>query len=296
MNKPMTLTRSLLLLLVPAVLAKWAVADEAPVAYPRHVIENSELRVLPTNENGRSYQLHIRVPDSFAQHPERRYPVLFVTDAYWDFALIASSYGALVYDKVVPEFIIVGLGYAGEKLKHDELRLWELSPLPVKPGSTATGHAKKFLHSLEHEIIPFVEREYRADPNQRVLAGSSLGGLFTLYAMYTRPALFQGYIASSPAVAFGNDWVIGQAREFAKSGKRIDARLYVTGAEYEWAGYLAGVKRYQQLLPTLQHPGLVFENRIIDGERHAGTKAEAYNRGIRFVFAPLAPESGPSTD
>ena len=70
----------------------------------------------------------------------------------------------------------------------------------------------------------------------------------------------------------------------------------MTGAEHEWPGFLAGIRRYQALLPELKQPGLVFESRTIDGERHAGTKAESYTRGLRFVFAPLAPEQGPSKD
>jgi len=270
-----------------------AVPADAPPAYPPHAIANSLLRVLPTNADGRSYQLHIHLPASFAKEPRRRYPVLYVTDGYWDFATVVVSYDNMVYDKVLPEFIIVGLGYAGEKPDYGKLREWELSPVRLGADS---GHADKFLATLEREIIPFMEREYRADPAHRVLAGSSLGGLFTLYAMYAKPTLFEGYIAASPAVVVGGDWIIGQAKAYAATGKPIKARLYVTGAEYEWPGFLAGIQRYQALVPTLKHPGLVFQNRTIDGERHAGTKAESYARGMRFVFEPLAPETGPSKD
>jgi hypothetical protein len=28
---------------------------------------------------------------------------------------------------------------------------------------------------------------------------------------------------------------------------------------------------------------------VIDGEGHAGNQTESYNRGLRFVFAPVAP-------
>ena len=28
---------------------------------------------------------------------------------------------------------------------------------------------------------------------------------------------------------------------------------------------------------------------MIDGEGHAGTKPESFNRGVRFAFAPRAP-------
>jgi predicted alpha/beta superfamily hydrolase len=281
-----------LALLFSALLAQ---AQTAP-SYPPHSIPNTLLRALPKSADGRSYQLHIHLPASFAKEPKRRYPVLYVTDGYWDFPTVVSSYNNLVYDKVLPEFLIVGLGYAGDNLDYGTLRGWELSPVRMNPLSGDTGNADKFLATLEREIFPLMERDYRADPAQRYLAGSSLGGLFALHAMYAQPQLFQGYIAASPAVVAGNDWIIGRAKAYAATGKAIKARLYVTGAEHEWPGFLAGIQRYQALLPELKHPGLVFQNRTIDGERHAGTKAESYTRGMRFVFEPLAPETGKSKD
>ena len=268
-------------------------AEPAP-KYPPHVITNSELRVLPVSAHGRSYQLHVRLPGSYKAETAKRYPVLYVTDGYWDFPTIVTSYDNLAYDQVVPEIIVVGLGYAGENLDYGKLRGWELSPVPLGPSAPETGHADKFLDSLEKEIIPFIEREYRADPAHRVLAGSSLGGLFALYTMYARPELFAGYISASPAVVVGDDWLLGYEEKFARSGRPLKARLYVTGAEHEWPGFLAGIKRYQQRLAGRNYPGFVHESRMIDGERHAGTKAESYTRGMRYVFAPLAPESGPS--
>jgi hypothetical protein len=42
--------------------------------------------------------------------------------------------------------------------------------------------------------------------------------------------------------------------------------------------------------------GLVLGFRLVESERHAGTKAESYVRGMRFTFAPLAPETGPMKD
>jgi uncharacterized protein len=262
-------------------------------AQPPHTLPDTQLRALPKNADGRSYQLHIHLPASFAKEPKRRYPVLYVTDGYWDFPTVVSSYNNLSYDKVVPEFITVGLGYAGDNLDYGQLRGWELSPVRMDAN---TGHADKFLAALEKDIFPLLERDYRADPAQRYLAGSSLGGLFALHAMYARPGLFQGFIAASPAVVVGGDWIIGQAKAYAATGKPLKARLYVTGAEYEWPGFLAGIRRYQALLPELKHPELVWQSRTIDGERHAGTKAESYTRGMRFLFEPLAPQTGPSRD
>jgi predicted alpha/beta superfamily hydrolase len=158
-----------------------------------------------------------------------------------------------------------------------------------------SGHAADFLQTIEKEIIPFVEREYRADPTQRVLAGASLGGLFTLYSMYAKPELFNAYLAVTPAVVLGNDWLLGHEEAFVKSGRPLNARLFVTMGENEGASFLAGILRYNSRVTSRHHPGLTYGFRIIDGERHAGMQLESYTRGLRFVFAPLAPEHGPAT-
>lgn len=267
-------------------------SQAADSAHPQHTLQNSELRVLPRSSSGRQYQLHIGLPASYAKDTDRKYPVVFVTDAYWDFQKITAIAGSLVYDKVVPEFITVGLGYPGDNLDYGDLRRWELSPVPF--GGGESGHAADFLRTIEEEIIPFVEREYRADPSYRVMAGASLGGLFTLYSMYTKPELFQAYVAATPAVVVGDDWLLDYEEEFARSGRALPVRLHVTGGGNESPGFLGGILRFNQRINSRKHEGLAYEFRIIDGERHAGMQLEAYVRGLRFAFAPLAPETGPA--
>lgn len=280
------------LVLLAACLA--AVSALAAPAHPPHVIGNSELRVLSPNAAGRHYQLSVGLPASYRSQPERRYPVVYVTDGYWDFQKLDAIRGSLVFDKVVPEFIIVGLGYAGENLNYGNLRSWELSPVQ-RGDDTATGHAAEFLQTIESEIIPFIEREYRADPGHRVLAGASLGGLFTLYSMYSKPDLFHGWIAVTPAVAVANDWLLDYEKKFAEAGGRLKGRLYVTMGENEGPGFISSILRYNARVHTRKHADLAYGFRIIDGERHAGMQLESYTRGLRFIFAPWAPEQGPST-
>ena len=143
--------------------------------------------MLPVNAAGRHYQLSVGLPASYAKETGRRYPVVYVTDGYWDFQKLDAIRGSLVFDKVVPEFIIVGLGYAGENLDYGRLRAWELSPVPFGGGAGHGTCGGLPGGRSRPGIIPFVEREYRTDPAHRVLAGASLGGLFTLYAMYSNP-------------------------------------------------------------------------------------------------------------
>lgn len=282
----------LLGLCVPALSA----ADSSSPPFPPFTIAHTQIRTLPPTPDGRHYELDVALPESYATHPHRRYPVIYVTDGYWDFPTLQSSYANLVYDRLVPECIIVGLSYVGRNLDYNDLRRWELSPVKMPAPGGPSGHAAGFLHTIEHVIIPFVQQEYRVDSSFRVLAGSSLGGLFTLYAMYTRPGLFQGYIAASPDVREGHDWLLGYEEAFARSGRPLPARLYVTTAEWEWPSFRAAIERYHERLLQRHYPGFSWKFRLVDGVRHAGTKAISYVRGMEYVLAPRAPESGPSKD
>jgi uncharacterized protein len=280
------------------VCALWALPawSAGKPALPGYVIPRSEVRTLPANAAGRHYALFVGLPASYTTQPEKRYPVVYVTDGYWDFHKLTAIHGALVYDKYAPEFIVVGMAYAGEDLDYGNLRRWELSPVPFGAPPESSGHARDFLDTIEKVFIPLIEKEYRADPKMRVLGGASLGGLFTLYAMFTKPDLFQGYVAVTPAVLVGDSWLLKYEEEFAKAGKPLNARLYMTVGGNEATGFMAPILRMNQRFAPGRYPKLAYEFRIIDGERHAGNQLESYNRGLRFVFAPLAPEQGPAMD
>ncbi len=253
-----------------------------------HVIPGTEVVELPTPPGARRFQLHVSVPDSHAREPARRYPVVYLTDPQWDFTLVHATAGNLAVDQAIPECILVGIGYAGEGLDYDALRAGDLAPVvdstmhEAAPGGLA---ADGFLRMLEHQIIPLVERSRPADPGRRVLLGSSLGGLFGLYAMLTRPGLFPATVAVSPAVVWGGGWLFGLEERFAASGGGLRGRLFLSGAEKEWPDFLAGIVRLEERLRTRAYPDLALQWRLIEGERHSGTKAEGFTRGLRFAFA-----------
>jgi hypothetical protein len=63
--------------------------------------------------------------------------------------------------------------------------------------------------------------------------------------------------------------------------------------ENESPRFLAPILQYNSRIASREYDDLAYQFRIIDGERHAGMQLESYTRGLRFVFAPLAPEQGP---
>ncbi|MDB6127176.1 MAG: besA 2 [Verrucomicrobia bacterium] len=251
--------------------------------YPPHLIERSELRVLPLG--GSRYQLHVGLPPSYSTDRERRYPVVYASDGYWSFPMVAKMRDLLSFDRAVPEFIVVGLGYAGENLDYEKLRWNELSPVPLPDAPATSGHAAEFLRTIEDEMIPLVEREYRVDPSFRVLAGSSLGGLFTLFAMHGTPQPFRGFIAVTPAVMVGNDWIFQFEDAFAAMKEPIEGRLFMSVGGEEPAAYADAVRRFHSRVVARKYPELSVRFSVIEEAGHCGGIFEGYVRGLRFMFA-----------
>ena len=249
-------------------------------SYPPVTVPSSEIRTLRSTFTGRTYDLYIRKPADFDRSPDRKYPVLYLLDGQWDFKLLDSVVGGLVYDKWMPDIVVVGITYSGEHADYDALRAMDYTPTPGN--AKGSGGGPQFLSFLKAELIPLVEAHYRGDPARRILGGHSLGGLFTLYALLTDPALFWAYLAGSPAINWGDGFVLKQEQTFASAHETLPARLYlgVGGAE----PLATPVTVLVRTLAARNYRDLHWDARVIEGERHSGVKPEFYNRGLRFVF------------
>jgi predicted alpha/beta superfamily hydrolase len=253
-------------------------SSESPL--PNVTLPGTQVMSLKSSATGRDYDIYVRFPEELAQQ-NKKYPVLYVLDGQWDFKLLDSIYGGLEYDGFVPEMIIVGITYSGANADYDSLRAMDYTP--VRDSSVrGSGDAPKFLTFLKDELIPFIESNYPADPAHRVLMGSSFGGLFTLYTLFTEPELFSGYVAASPAVTFGNRAIFQQEAEYASAHQDLPVRLFISVGELE--SLAMPVVQFMGVVHDQEYTGLEMEARLIEGERHAGNKPEAFNRGLRFVF------------
>lgn len=272
--------RDIWLLMVAIGVTAAAQIVRADATYPAVSIPGSELRTMKSTSTGRTYDLYIRTPADYGTASNRRYPVLYLLDGQWDFKLLDSVVGGLVYDKWMPDIIVVGITYSGAHADYDGLRAMDYTP--VAGSATGSGDGPKFLGFLKTELIPFVESNFRADPSRRILAGHSLGGLFTLYAMFSDPSFFWGYIAGSPAFTYGDEFVAKQEAAYAEKHRELPVRLFVGvgGAE----PLVTPGTKFVRTLASRNYGALHWDGRVIEGERHSGVKPELYNRALRFIF------------
>jgi predicted alpha/beta superfamily hydrolase len=274
-----------------ALLAVAALSTSIRAATP-FTLGNTEVRPLPQSANGRSYILYVSLPSSYATSPSRRYPVVYATDGYWDFALLAMNVGNEQVDGSMPESIVVGIAYAGANPDLGTLREWDLTPgvdTSFDPSGLQSGHAQEFLGVIANEFIPFVDGSYRSDPAFRILTGNSFGGLFALYSAFERPGLFQAVIASSPSVWWRSEYLVGRAQAYAAGGASLNTRVWVSYGTEDSPTIVGGALDFARQLGRSPISGLTFAIRDVEGERHSSTKPEAFNRGLRFACANIAP-------
>lgn len=252
-------------------------------------MRGTEIREVHSKITNQDYELIINIPYSYKKDTSKRYPVVYFCDGFYDFALFAMIYGDQIYDKTIEECFLVGFSYKGENLDYGKLRTHDYTPTSQGLFSSGGG-APDFLKVVEQEFIPFMETNYRVDPSFRALGGSSLGGLFALYALFTRPSLFAAYIAISPAANWDKDWLFRLEDNFYTEHPDLPVALYMTGAEKEFADhpeFLQGIRRFDQVLKKHNYKNFRYNFRILDDAYHASSKPEGYTRGMQFIFEPL---------
>ena len=66
----------------------------------------------------------------------------------------------------------------------------------------------------------------------------------------------------------------------------------MTAGDVEWPDFVKDVGRFDAQLRSRTYPRLRYDFRLIEGEAHAGSKPEAFNRGLRFVLKPYLDRQG----
>jgi len=148
----------------------------------------------------------VYLPPGYDDDSERRFPVLYMHDGQNLFDG-ATSYNPgdewcvdetaeeLITNGTIKPLIIVGIYNTGEQRVH------EYTPSRERKYN-AGGKANLYGRLIVEELKPFIDARYRtlSGPHHTAMAGSSLGGLLTLYLGLRYPGEFGKLGVMSPAV------------------------------------------------------------------------------------------------
>jgi predicted alpha/beta superfamily hydrolase len=189
-------------------------------------------------------QVHVTIwlPPAYEREPKRRYPVLYMHDGQNVFFPKRSGFNKvwaadkaalkLIEERKVAPFIIVAVDHPGAT------RFLRYFPSRVASPAFAQGiegYAKgklggdQYLTFLAETLKPRIDKEYRTRPQPRftAVAGSSMGGLISLYALTERGDVFGKAAAVSTHSPLIDPGLLSQQPAMA-AGVKADWRRYVS--------------------------------------------------------------------
>lgn len=268
--------KKLLLILFTLFLSQKMIGQSTEVTIPGSQTKTFTSSIV----NGQEYVLQISLPAGYASST-KKYPVVYLMDSQWDFPLLTALYGQQYFDGFIPEVIIVGITWGGEHPNPDSLRARDYTPTNEKR-LPQSGGADKFLSVIKNEVFPLVEKNYRTDENDKTLIGCSLGGLFTMYTLFTHQEMFNRYVAASPAFMWDGKILYKYEKQYHANKSNPPAKLFmcVGGVETSVPDY----EKLTAFLNNRHYSNLEIESKVLDNTGHSGTKGIGYEKGLQFVF------------
>jgi predicted alpha/beta superfamily hydrolase len=277
--------------------------------FPAWELPNTQVHQLPAQSNGRHYEVWVELPPSYGK-TEKKFPVLFVSDANYAFPLIRSIRNRLgASGQNIEDFVIVGLSYAKGDNPTDSRSL-DYTPTNILANgkkrskhltAKAYGGAAFYAEYLRHQVIPFVLNTYQVDPKRKLFVGHSYGGLLGAQILLTQPDTFDTYILSSPSLWFDNKTMFKLEQQYATNHKDLKARVQLYAAEFEqikpgprYANRVSIVDDmllFEKTLKSRNYPGLQIQSQIIADEDHLSVFPSMIGRAL----VKLLPGYGPYT-
>jgi predicted alpha/beta superfamily hydrolase len=209
-------------------------ADHFP-SQPKKTTASSNVQVIDTAffipQLNRHRRIWIYLPASYHQS-HKKYPVLYMHDGQNLFDEATSGYGEWGVDEALDslatgnrEMIVVGIDHGGDK------RINEYSPYDME--KYGKGEGKEYVEFLVKTLKPFIDRHYRTSKKEKdtYIAGSSMGGLISFYAILAYPNVFGAAGVFSPAF-----WITPQLKQLdPQLAKKVKGKIYfyAGGAESE---------------------------------------------------------------
>lgn len=197
---------------------------------------NQNVKVIDTAffipQLNRTRRIWVYLPNGY-NSSGKKYPVLYMHDGQNVFDDATSFSGEWGIDEALDtlgiktgECIVVAIDNGGSK------RLNEYCPYDFSVNNmSGDGDGKRYVDFLVKTLKPFIDKNYRTlrKKENTFIAGSSMGGLISMYAILKYPKKFGGAGVFSPAF-----WVGPKIFDDIKSkGKKVKGKIYFYAGDAE---------------------------------------------------------------
>ncbi len=214
----------------------------------------ANVRILSTNFampqlNGRTRRIWLYVPPDYTTNTTRRYPVLYMHDGQNLFDRATSFSGEWQVDEALNTLfgqgdrgaIVVGIDNGGTS-RLDEYSPWRNTTY------NAGGEGAAYTQFLVQTLKPYIDANFRTltDRDNTAIAGSSMGGLISMYAAMQYPQVYSKVGIFSPAF-----WFAPECFTHAQTqGRRQPMRFYFVAGQNESTSMVSDMRRMTNILQS----------------------------------------------
>jgi len=248
-------------------------ADRFP-ATPKKTTASKNVRIIDTAflipQLKRTRRVWIYLPEQYLTQT-KRFPVIYMQDGQNVFDDATSYSGEWGVDEFfdslgakAKEWIVVAVDNGGTK------RINEYCPYDFRLDEIAPGHdfnkgeGNEYVDFLVKTLKPFIDKNYRTeiDKASTAIAGSSMGGLISLYAVLKYPKVFGTAGVFSPAF-----WLAPAIyTDIEKRGKKVSSKIYFYAGKLEDEKMTSGMLRAYSALSRVSKS--IIQKVVRDDGRH----------------------------
>jgi len=227
--------------------------------------------------------VYVYLPPSYGRG-DWRFPVIYMQDGQNLFDPALSFAGSWRVDLAMTAAARLGFEAIVVGLANTSGRLDEYGPF-FEPELGAGGVADLYLDFLLDTVKPQIDDQFRTLPEreQTGIAGSSMGGLVSLWAFFRAPHAFGFSAALSPALWFGHRGIFS----FVEHAPTPDGRLYLDMGTREGGHTLHDARRMRAVLEAKGYvDGEDFRYVEEEGARHAESAwRRRFKKAIPFLLS-----------
>jgi predicted alpha/beta superfamily hydrolase len=215
---------------------------------------------------------YIYLPDSYEQKAGKRYPVLYMFDGHNVFfdedATYGKSWGMKEFLESRGTEIIVVAVECNHSPDHGRLKEYSPFTFSVEHFGEIIGKGKLTMDWMVKSLKPYIDRHYRTLRAREYtwIAGSSMGGLMSLYALMAYNNTFSRAAALSPSL-----WTdVKQVEDMITKAKLgPDTVLYMDYGSDELINHAGMLEIYGDITALLLKKGVYVDSRIVPGGNHS---------------------------
>lgn len=266
--------------------------EERAERYDTVVLANTQIRKIHSKSTGVDYKIYISFPAGYLNNKSGRlFPVLYLLDADYSFALTKQIADHLMERSRINEIIIVGIAYDGP-LKYKLNRTRDYTPSKVLGEGYGpeyekhSGGADRFYRFLKTELIPYIDANFSAN-NDRTITGHSYGGLFASYVLVNYPDIFNNAVIVSPSLWYDDGLILKQAKAKGNFNSLTVHKIYLSVGEKENGGnhmLVDELREFSAAIEEKPHHNINLSVDIVSDLDHDTVFPTAITNGLIGIF------------